>query len=117
MPRSVITPFFVNFSNMENLEIYDKSLRDFLITMGWENVLVVKEHYYENLVKLFYSNMDMEASDKIVTSVGGVRIEFDIALLNRILGTPNEGLELYSAKAKIKYSWFSLENVVRKNYR
>ena len=114
MPKSVITPFFVNLSNMENLEICDKSLRDFLITMGWKNVLDVKKHYYENLVKVFYSNMDTEVSDKIVTNVAGVHIEFDVALLNCILGTPNEGLELYSTRAKIKDPWFSLKNAVRK---
>ena len=80
-PRSVITPYFVNLSNMENLEICDKSLKDFLIAMGWKNVLVVNEHYYENLVKVFYSNMDTEVSDRIVTNVGGVHIAFDVALL------------------------------------
>ena len=98
----------------ENLEICDKSLNDFLITMGWKNVLVVKERYYENLVKVFHSNMDTEVSNRIVSNVGGVHIEFDVALLNSILGTPNEGLELYSARAKIKDPWFSLENAVRK---
>ena len=45
MPRSVITRFFVNLSNLENLEICDKSIKDFLIAMGWKNVLVVNEHY------------------------------------------------------------------------
>ena len=57
MSRSVITPYFVNLCNLENLEICDKSLSDFLIAMGWKNVLVVKECYYENSVKVFYSNM------------------------------------------------------------
>ena len=56
----------------------------------------------------------MEVSDKIVTSVRGIHIEFDVALLNRILGTPNEGLELYSARTKIDYPWFLIENVVQK---
>ena len=82
--------------------------------MGWKNVLVVKKPYYENLVKALYSNMDVEISDKIVTSIGGVHVEFDVALLNRILRTLNEGLELYSSRAKIDYPWFSIENVVRK---
>lgn len=113
-PKSVITPYFVNLSNMDNLEICDKSLKDFIIAMGWKNVLVVNEHYYEHLVKVFYSNMDTEVSNRIVTNVGAVHIEFDVALLNSILRTPNEGLELYSARAKIKEPWFSLENAVRK---
>ena len=112
MSRSVIPPYFVNLSNLVNLENCDKSLSDFLITMGWINVLVVKKQYYENLVNLFYSNMDMEISDKIVTSVGGIHIEFDVAKLNRILGTLNKGLELYSARTKIDYHWFSIENDV-----
>ena len=43
MSRSVIPPYFVNLSNLVNLENCDKSLSDFLITMGWINVLVVKE--------------------------------------------------------------------------
>ncbi|KAH9791901.1 hypothetical protein KPL71_003915 [Citrus sinensis] len=100
--------------NMENLEICNKSLKDLLIAMGWKNMLVVNDPYYENLVKVFYSNMDTELSNRIVTNVGRVHIEFDVALLNSILGTPSEGLEMHSARAKIKQPWFSLENVVRK---
>ncbi|KAH9801414.1 hypothetical protein KPL71_001018 [Citrus sinensis] len=60
------------------------------------------------------SRLVTELSNRIVTNVGRVHIEFDVALLNSILGTPNEGLEIYSARAKIKQPWFSLENVVRK---
>lgn len=113
-PRTVITPHFVNLNNMKNLEICDNSLKDLLIAMGWKNVLVVNDPYYENLVKVFYSNMDTDVSNRIVTNVGRIHIEFDVALLNSILGTPNEGLEIYSARAKIKQPWFSLENAVRK---
>ena len=58
--------------------------------------------------------MDVETSDKIFTSVGGVHIEFVVAMLNLILGNSNEGLDLYSARTKIDYPWFSIENVVRK---
>ena len=53
MSRSVIPPYFVNLSNLVNLENCDKSLSDFLIDMGWKNVLVCKEQYYKNLVKVF----------------------------------------------------------------
>ena len=55
-------------------------------------MLVVNEHYYKNLFKIFYSNMDAEVSNRIVTNVGGVHIKFDVVLLNFILVTPNEGL-------------------------
>ena len=100
MSRSVIPPYFVNLSNLENLEICDKSLCNFLISMGWKNVLVVKERYYENLVKLFYLNMVifLEFSNRIAISVGRIHIEFDVTVLNHILRTPNEGLELLSVR-------------------
>ena len=116
MSRSIITPCFVNLRNLENLEICDKSFSDFLIGMGWKNVLFVKERYYENLVKVFYSNMviSSEFSNRIFTIVGRIRIEFDVAILNHILRTPNEGLELYSARSKIDYLWFTLEDAIRK---
>ena len=60
MLRSIITPYFVKLRNLENLEICDKSFSDFLIAMGWKNVLVVKERYYENLVKVFYSRLFLQ---------------------------------------------------------
>ena len=53
MSRSVLALYFVNLCNLENLAICDKSLSDFLIDMGWKNVLVCKEQYYKNLVKVF----------------------------------------------------------------
>lgn len=79
MSRSVIPPYFVNLSNLANLEICDKSLSDFLITMGWKNVLVVKGQYYENLGKVFYSNMDMETRIKLLQVLG----EFILNLMLR----------------------------------
>ena len=77
MLRSIIAPYFVNLRNLKNLENCDKSLSYFLIAIGWKNVLVIKEQYYKNLVKVFHSNMIMGSSDRIVTSVGGIHIEFD----------------------------------------
>ncbi|KAH9744129.1 hypothetical protein KPL70_003555 [Citrus sinensis] len=67
--------------------------------------LSTTEAKYIAAVKVFYSNMDTEVSNRIVTNVGGVHIEFDVALLNSILRTPNKRLELYSARAKIKEPW------------
>ena len=116
MSRSIITPYFVNLRNLENLEIYDKSFSDFLIAIGWKIFLVVKERYYENLAKVFYSNMviSLEFSNRIFTSVGRIRIEFDVAILNHILRTRNEWLELYSGRNKIDYPWFTLKDAIWK---
>ena len=69
--------FYVTLRNLKNLKICHKSLSYFLIAMGWKNILVIKEQYYENLVKVFYSNMIMGSLDRIVTSVGGIHIDFD----------------------------------------
>ena len=84
MSRSVLAPYFVNLRNMEKLAIYEKSLSDFIIDMGWKNVFVIKERYYENLVKVFYSNMAIfsQITNRIVTSVEEIHIEFDVANLN-----------------------------------
>lgn len=84
MSRSVLAPYFVNLRNMEKLAIYEKSLSDFIIDMGWKNVFVIKERYYENLVKVFYSNMAIfsQITNRIVTSVEEIHIEFDVADLN-----------------------------------
>ena len=45
------------------------------------------EKVYENLVWIFYSNMELSATQqiKIITSIGGVRIEFDEVDLFSIL--------------------------------
>lgn len=61
--------------------------------------------------------ISLQSTNRIVTSVGRIHIEFDVADLNQILRTANEGLELYIAKRKTYYSWYSVEDVVRKNCR
>lgn len=58
--------------------------------------------------------ISLQTTNRIVTSVGGIHIEFDVVDLNDILRTPNERLEHYTAKSKIDYSWYSVEDIVRK---
>ena len=55
---------------------------------------------YPDLVKVFYSNMDTSAEkeNRVITNVGGVSIEFDDSKLNSILGTSDDGLEMFSPK-------------------
>lgn len=69
--------YFVNLDNLENLAIYDKTLRELLVDMGWTNVLVIKERVYLNLVRVFYSNMviSSQTTNRVVTNVGGISIE------------------------------------------
>ena len=50
---------------------------------------------YPDLVKMFYSNMDVseEKKTRVITNVGGVLIDFDVSELISILGTSDYGLE------------------------
>ena len=48
--RLVLTSYFVNLDNLDNLAICDKNLRELLVDMGWTNVLVIEEQVYSNLV-------------------------------------------------------------------
>ena len=54
----------------------------------WNEALGIEEHVYKNLVRVFYSNMDLSTTRqvKIITFVGGVHIEFDEVDLCSILG-------------------------------
>ena len=65
----------------------------------WETALNLKEKVYPNLVRIFYSNMELSTTrlDRLVTYVGGVSIEFTVEDLNSILGTDHVGLELYTS--------------------
>ncbi|KAH9697684.1 hypothetical protein KPL71_023711 [Citrus sinensis] len=68
--------------------------------VGWLNALVVEENVYPDLVKVFYSNMDCSAEkeNRVITTVGGVLIEFDDSELNSILGSSDDGLEIFSPR-------------------
>lgn len=44
--------------------------------------------------------------DLILTDVYGVPIEFDVRVLNMILGTRNKGLNLYTSRKELQFSNF-----------
>lgn len=71
--------------------------------VGWESVLSIEEYVYPNLVKAFYSNIELSVTtqDMIVTNVGGVLVEFDIKDLIKLLGTENEGLKIYTSRKEL----------------
>ncbi|KAH9801429.1 hypothetical protein KPL71_001026 [Citrus sinensis] len=71
-----------------------------LADVGWFNALVVEENVYPDFVKVFYSNMDCSAEkeSRVITTVGGVLIEFDDSELNSILGSSDDGLESFSPR-------------------
>lgn len=64
---------------------------------------------------MFYSNTKISASrqNRIVTHVGGVSIEFDVGDINSILGTEDEGLELYTFSKELKFNHFLHVNTIK----
>ncbi|KAH9750255.1 hypothetical protein KPL71_013814 [Citrus sinensis] len=68
--------------------------------VGWIDALLIEENVYPDLVKVFYSNMDCSAEkeNRVITKVGGVLIEFDYSELNSILGSSDDGLDIFSLR-------------------
>ena len=68
-----------------------RSVKNMLL--HWESAINFDKRVYHNLVRVFYSNMEIFATrlNRIVTHVGGVSIEFDVEELNNILGILNVG--------------------------
>lgn len=66
-------------------------------------------------MKVFYSNMEISAEEKnhVKTSVAGIPIEYNVAQLNTILGTKDEGLELYSSRKELTFARCTHINAVR----
>ena len=98
MTREVLPIFFVLPDCLHSLSIRNRNLFQLLEDVGWINALVIEENVYPDLVKVFYSNMDTSAEkeNQVITNVGGVSIEFDDSELNSILGTSDDGLEIFS---------------------
>lgn len=103
MSHTVITSYFTDLNAFDHLFICDRSFKEMLELVGWESVLSIEEYVYPNLVKAFYSNIELSVTtqDKIVTNVGGVPVEFDIKDLIKILGTENEGLKIYTSRKEL----------------
>ena len=86
----------------------------------WDEVLGIEERVYENLVRVFYSNMEISDNrkDRVVTHVEGVRIEFDMFELDRILEISCKGLNLYTTRKELHFSQFThiegVKNICRR---
>ena len=70
---------------------------------------------YPDLMKVFYSNMKVSEENKtrVITTIGGVKIDFDISLLNSILGSFDFGLEIFSVRKSPKLTGFVPVDAVR----
>ena len=61
--------------------------------------------------------ISINRKNRVVTHVGGVRLEFDMFELGRILGISNEGLDLYTSRKELHFSQFTHFEGVRNIYR
>lgn len=115
MSRQVTTFYYVELDAFDDLIISAGSIRSLLEAAGWANALTIEENVYPNLVRVFYSNMEISASrqNRLIINVGGVPIEFDIADLNRILGTLNKGFVIYTSSKDLHFNHFRHADGVR----
>ena len=70
---------------------------------------------YPDLVKVFYSNIEVSEENKtrVITNVGGVMIDFDVSLLNSILGSSDFGLEIFLPRKSPKLDSYIHVDIVR----
>ena len=75
----------------------------------WESAIDFDGRVYPNLVRVFYSNMEISATrlDRIVTQIGGVPIEFDDEDLTGFLGISSEGHDIYISRKALSFDGFS----------
>ncbi|KAH9800792.1 hypothetical protein KPL71_000795 [Citrus sinensis] len=89
--------------------------------VGWIDALLIEENVYPDLVKVFYSNMDYSAEkeNRVITIVGGVLIEFDDSNLGNILGSSDDGLDIFSLRKPPEIDDYvhidAVRNICRRN--
>ncbi|KAH9770963.1 hypothetical protein KPL71_012543 [Citrus sinensis] len=112
LTKNRISGFFVSQANRQAVceivtccpltgkPISHRTLFQLLEDVGWIDALLIEENVYPDLVKVFYSNMDCSAEkeNRVITTVGGVLIEFDDSDLDNILGSSDDGLDIFSLR-------------------
>ena len=113
MGKPVTPSFYMDIDDFSDIIICGRTLPQML--RQWDEALGIEEHNFENLVRVFYYNMEISANrkDRVVTHVGGVRIEFDTFELDRILGISCEGLNLYTTRKELDFHDFRHNEGVR----
>ena len=96
----------MDIKDFKELIVCSRSVRN--IVCPWESAIDFDDKVYPNLVGVFYSNMELSETrlDKIVSHIGGVPIEFDVELLNNILGISNDGNRIYTSRKALSFTSF-----------
>ena len=113
MGKSVTPSFSLNITEFSDITICGHSITQLL--SHWKEALSIEEPIYENLVRVFYSNMEISSSRRveIYTYVGGIRIAFNESELCSILGISYGGLDIYTARKELDFSDFRHVDAVR----
>ena len=113
MCKSVTPSFSLNISEFLDITICGHSITHML--SHWKDALSIEEPIYENLVHVFYSNMEFSSTHRVelYTSVGGIHIAFNESELCSILGISYGGLDLYAAGKELSFSEFRHVDGVR----
>ncbi|KAH9762390.1 hypothetical protein KPL70_000794 [Citrus sinensis] len=119
--HEVLNTFFVLPDVLHSLQISHRTLFQLLEDVGWIDALLIEENVYPDLVKVFYSNMDcsVEKENRVITTVGGVLIEFDDSDLDNILGSSDDGLDIFSLRKPPEIDDYvhvdAVRNICRRN--
>jgi len=113
MGKPVTPSFSLNIMEFSDITICGRNITQLL--SHWNEALSIEESIYENLVRVFYSNMELSSSRRVelYTSVRGIRIELDEPELCSILGISYGGLDIYTARKELEFSDFCHVDGVR----
>ena len=113
MGRKVLDSYYVDIEDFTTLIVCGRSVRDML--QPWESAIDFDDQVYPNLVRVFYSNMEISTTrlDRIVTQVSGVDIECDAEDLNGFLGISSNGHNIYTSRKALSFADFRHADGVR----
>ena len=113
MGKPLTPSFSLNISEVSDITVCGHSITQML--SHWKQALSIEEPIYENLVRVFYSNIDFSSTSRyeLHTFVGGIRIELDEPELCSILGIAYGGLDLYTSRKELSFSNFRHVDGVR----
>ena len=113
MGKPITPSFSLNILEFSDITICGHSITHML--SHWKEALSVEEPIYENLVCVFYANMEFSSTRrvKLYMYVGGIRIAFNESELCSILGILYGGLDLYTARKELSFSEFRCVDGVR----
>ena len=118
MGKPVTSSYFLDIKEFSNITNCGRNITHML--SHWNKALSIEEHVYENLVRVFYYNMELSSSMQvqIITFVGGVHIEFDEVDLCSILGIQYGGLDVYTTRKELDFNDFchvdGVQNICRR---